>query len=89
MAKRIIFSTPEEVMRGSNTLKDCHVEHVLVEYPAKDDKPTKKFIVVMNKDLAEAKASLELAHISIRKVHGARHFEMIAKNYKHYKYEKK
>ena len=72
MAKKIIFSTSEEVKRASNALKDFHIEHVLVNYP------DKMFIVVMNKDLAEAKASLELTNISIRKVHGARRFEMYA-----------
>ena len=84
MAKRIIFQTTEEVKRASNALKDFHIEHVVVVYPAKKDKDGKQFIVVMNKNLNDAVIAIKTAKISFVKIHGMRHYEMTALNHTHY-----
>lgn len=84
MAKKIIFNTIEEVKRASNALKDYHVEHVLVEYPAKEDKPATMFIAVMNKELANAFAIFKVADLRPKKTKGLRHYEMCALQHKHY-----
>ena len=84
MAKKLIFNTVEEVKRASNALKDYHVEHVLVEYPEKKDKSAKMFIVVMNKELANAVAALKVADLHAKKTKGYRHYEMAALQHKHY-----
>lgn len=84
MAKKIIFNTIEEVKRASNALKDYHVEHVLVEYPAKEDKPATMFIAVMNKELANAFAIFKVADLRPKKTKGFRHYEMYALQHKHY-----
>ena len=84
MAKRIIFNTVEEVKRASAALKDYHVEHIFVNHPAKDDIPEKAFIVVMNKNLFDAQAAIQMINLSY-KIHGARHYKMKALTHKHYK----
>lgn len=84
MAKRIIFNSIEEVKRASAVLKDCHVEHVFVDYPVKDDIPEKAFIVVMNKDLSEAQAPIQMINLSY-KIYRTRHYKTTALTHMHYK----
>ena len=78
MAKKINFTTVEEVKRASNALKDFHIEHVLVEYP------NKQYIVVLNRLKNDALTAFEAAGLSPRRVNNQRHYERIASTHKHY-----
>ena len=78
MAKKINFTTADDVQRASNALKDMHIEHVLVEYPYN------KYVVVLNRYLSDAKKAFEEANIKGIRVKNWRHYENTALNHTHY-----
>ena len=88
MAKKINFKTIDEVQRASNALKDCHVEHVLVEYPEHIVRnrtcPAKAYIVVLNKYLNDAKAAYQLANLTETHIKNQRHYEWTALTHNHF-----
>ena len=84
MAKRIVL-TSNEVQRAAFALKDFQIEHVLVSYPEHTVKgkttPAKKFIIVKNVDIQQAKKVIKDADITICAIRGARHFAHIANSH--------
>jgi hypothetical protein len=85
MAKKINFFG-NEVNRAVAALKDFHIEHVLVSYPAnaKTGRPEKKFIIVLNKHLNDAKTAFEAAGLKLASIKNARHYENKALAFVHY-----
>lgn len=88
MAKKINFFG-DEVNRAVAALKDFHIEHVLVSYPknAKTGKPEKKYIIVLNKHLSDAKTAFEAAGLKPVRIKNARHYEDKALAFVHYQPE--
>ena len=86
MAKKINFSTIDEVQRALNALKDLHIEHVHVKYPGdpKKDKPEKQYLVVLVRNLADAKSAFEMAGLKPKRIKNSRHYEMTALTHIHY-----
>ena len=78
MAKKINFLSVSEVDRAHGALLDFHVEHVVVSYP------DNKYIVVLNRNLEDAKTAIEGAKLSPRRISNQRHYERIAAVHKHY-----
>lgn len=76
MSKKLTFKTKNEVLRAVGALKDFHIKHVVVTYKHKDH--DEMFIVVLNKDLAEAKTAIEMAEIPMPSIKNRRHFEKLA-----------
>lgn len=85
MAKKINFFE-NEVERAVAALKDFHIEHVLVSYPAnaKTGMPEKKFIIVLNKHLNDAKTAFETAGLKLASIKNVRHYESKALAFVHY-----
>lgn len=85
MAKKINFFG-DEVTRAVAALKDFKIEHVLVSYPAnaKTGVPEKKYIIVLNKHLDDAKTAFMAADLKPARIKNARHYENKALAFVHY-----
>lgn len=82
MAKKLKVEFPK---KASETLKRNKIEHVLIEYPSHDGKKNDSFVVVLNKDVNDAKAVILADNNAVIRVKGARKFEKIAEQYEYYK----
>lgn len=82
MAKKLKVEFPK---KASETLKRNKIEHVLIEYPSHDGKKNDAFVVVLNKDINNAKAVILADSNAIIRVKGARKFEKMTKQHKYYK----
>ena len=84
MAKKINFIAASEVVRASNALKDMHIEHVMVEYPKRENQSAKVYLVVRNCLLADAKAAFKAIGVTPTRIKTQRHFESVALQHKYY-----
>ena len=84
MAKKLNFTTEDEVKRASNALKDLKIEHVRVEYRHEDKGYLNTYIIVRNCMLDEVREALKIAKLTPKRIKNARHFENIAKNHDYF-----
>lgn len=84
MAKKINFIAASEVVRASNALKDMHIEHVMVEYPKREDQNSKVYLVVRNRLLADANATFAAIGVTPTRVKTQRHYESVAMQHTYY-----